>query len=124
MRSPLLDANLNAPLQPLHDPQLQMHGINLFLKRDDLIHPHVSGNKWRKLKYNLLAAKAESHDTLLTFGGAYSNHILATAHAGRLWGFRTVGIIRGEAYDPLNPLLAEAQAAGMALHYLPRWRYR
>lgn len=115
---------VRAPLQPIHDPLLDAHGVRLFLKREDLIHPHVSGNKWRKLKYNLLQARAEEQSTLLTFGGAYSNHILATAHAGRLWGFRTIGIIRGEAYAPLNPVLAAAQAAGMALRYMPRWRYR
>ncbi len=115
---------VNAPLQQIHEPFLAASDISLFLKREDRIHPHVSGNKWRKLKYNLIQAASDNHETLLTFGGAYSNHILATAHAGRLFGFRTIGIIRGEEYSPLNPVLAEAQQAGMDLHYLPRWRYR
>ena len=115
---------VHSPLQLIHAPRFQSRGIQLYLKRDDLIHPHVSGNKWRKLKYNLLTAQQEKHEALLTFGGAYSNHILATAHAGRLWGFRTIGIIRGEAYEPLNPVLAEAQDAGMTLAYMPRWQYR
>lgn len=118
------DPRARAPLQRIEDELLSARDVQLYIKRDDLIHPWVSGNKWRKLKYNLLAARIKQHETLLTFGGAYSNHILATAHAGRLWGFRTVGIIRGEAYTPLNPVLAEAQDAGMELHYLERWRYR
>lgn len=115
---------IHAPLQKIDDPLLTPYGVQLYLKRDDLIHPHISGNKWRKLKYNLIQAAADKHDTLLTFGGAYSNHILATAHAGQLLGFRTIGIIRGEEYSPLNPVLNEAQKAGMDLHYMPRWRYR
>lgn len=115
---------IHAPLQKVDDPLLDPYGVQLYLKREDLIHPHISGNKWRKLKYNLIQAAADEYDTLLTFGGAYSNHILATAHAGQLLGFRTVGIIRGEEYSPLNPVLAEAQKAGMELHYMPRWRYR
>lgn len=115
---------IHAPLQKVDDPLLQPYGVQLYLKREDLIHPYISGNKWRKLKYNLIQAAADEHDTLLTFGGAYSNHILATAHAGQLLGFRTIGIIRGEEYSPLNPVLAEAQKAGMDLHYMPRWRYR
>lgn len=124
MVNSLLPGTLPSPLQSIHSPLLQNREIHLYLKRDDLIHSHVSGNKWRKLRYNLMVAKEEGHHTLLTFGGAYSNHILATAHAGRLGGFDTIGIIRGEAYAPLNPVLAEAQSVGMALHYMPRWRYR
>ena len=72
------------------------NGITLHLKRDDLIHPYVSGNKFRKLKYNLIQAKKEGKTTLLTFGGAFSNHIAAVAAAGKEFGFQTIGIIRGE----------------------------
>ncbi|MBV7337793.1 pyridoxal-phosphate dependent enzyme [Chloroflexi bacterium TSY] len=115
---------IHAPLQAICDPQLDAFGVHLYLKREDLIHPLVSGNKWRKLKYNLLRAKEEGHETLLTFGGAYSNHILATAAAGQLFGFQTIGIIRGEEYRPLNPVLAQATKFGMALHYLNRASYR
>jgi len=113
-----------APLQPLHDPIVDQAGVQLFLKREDLIHPQISGNKWRKLKYNLLAAYADHQQTLLTFGGAYSNHIFATAAAGQLLGFKTLGLIRGEPHTPLNSTLAFATACGMQLHYLDRQTYR
>jgi NADPH-dependent F420 reductase len=76
--------------------QLEHPNYSLFIKREDKIHPHVSGNKFRKLKYNLLQAKKDKKETLLTFGGAFSNHILAVAAAGSEHGFKTIGIIRGE----------------------------
>ena len=99
-------ANLagNSPLQLLPNPFPEPVDINLYLKRDDLLHPLVSGNKWRKLKYNLLAARQQEYTTLLTFGGAYSNHLYATAAAGQVFGFQTVGIVRGDelAGKPLN----------------------
>jgi len=113
-----------APIQQIHDPQLDTYKVQLYLKREDLLHPTLSGNKWRKLKYNLQHARQSGHTKLLTFGGAYSNHILATAAAGSIFGFDTVGIIRGEAYSPLNPVLQQAQAYGMDLHYISRAEYR
>ena len=73
----------HTPLDKIEDELLIAKGIQLYIKRDDLIHPLVSGNKWRKLKYNLAQARAENHDTLLTFGGPYSNHIYATAAAAK-----------------------------------------
>ncbi|WP_018479980.1 1-aminocyclopropane-1-carboxylate deaminase/D-cysteine desulfhydrase [Pontibacter roseus] len=115
---------MEAPLQQLHSPLLDKRGIALWVKREDLLHPTISGNKWRKLKYNLQEAKRLRHDTLLTFGGAYSNHIAAVAAAGQEFGFRTIGIIRGEEHLPLNPTLEFATAAGMALHYVSREAYR
>jgi 1-aminocyclopropane-1-carboxylate deaminase/D-cysteine desulfhydrase-like pyridoxal-dependent ACC family enzyme len=90
--------------------------VRLLLWHDD--------NKARKLKYNLLAARQQGHHTLLTFGGAYSNHIAAVAAAGRQHGLRTIGLIRGEETQPLNPTLAQAAADGMQLHYLDRASYR
>ncbi len=84
----------------------------------------MSGNKWYKLKYNLLEARKQNKDTLLTFGGAYSNHIYAVAAAGKLFNFNTIGIIRGEEHLPLNPTLAFASEAGMRLYYLNRISYR
>ncbi len=111
-------------MQPLICDEIEAAGIQLFIKRDDLLHPLVSGNKWRKLKYNLLEMKRQEKGTLLTFGGAYSNHIYATAAAGKLFGFNTIGFIRGEAHTPLNSTLAYATAAGMELHYLNRETYR
>ena len=88
------------------------------------MHPAISGNKWRKLKYNLEEARRQQKNTLLTFGGAYSNHIAAVAAAGQDFGFRTIGMIRGEEHLPLNPTMRFATAAGMALHYIDREAYR
>jgi 1-aminocyclopropane-1-carboxylate deaminase len=99
-------------------------GVRLLLKRDDLIHPDLPGNKWRKLRHNVAAARAAGHCTLLTFGGAYSNHLQATAAAGHHLGFRTVGVVRGEEHRPLNPVLAAAVAHGMTLRYVDRSTYR
>jgi 1-aminocyclopropane-1-carboxylate deaminase len=112
------------PLQEVTDPRLAAAGVRLLVKRDDLIHPDVPGNKWRKLKYNLSAARAAGHDTILTFGGAYSNHIHAVASAGRLFGFRTVGVIRGEEHLPHNEVLRHAVDCGMVLTYVGRAAYR
>lgn len=119
-----------SPVQFLPDPFLQRVPIRLYLKRDDALHPLVSGNKWRKLKYNLLAARAQGHHTLLTFGGAYSNHLYATAAAGRVFGFSTIGVVRGDelrsalAGASLNPTLSFCQSSGMRLHFVSRADYR
>mgnify|MGYP006195482519 CR=1 FL=1 len=88
------------------------NGIELFIKRDDLLHPIISGNKFRKLKYNLQEAKQLGCSKLLTFGGAFSNHIVAVAGAGNEFGFETIGIIRGEELATKideNPSLQLAQ---------------
>jgi 1-aminocyclopropane-1-carboxylate deaminase len=119
-----LELRLPSPLEELADDRLTGAGVRLYLKRDDLISPEVPGNKWRKLKYNLAAAAAGRHHTLLTFGGAYSNHIRATAAAGHHAGFATVGVIRGEERLPLNPVLDAAMRYGMRLTYLDRGAYR
>ena len=112
---------LPSPLEPLDDDRLDAAGIRMFLKRDDLIHPDFPGNKWRKLKHNLAAAAGRP---ILTFGGAYSGHLQATAAAGHHFGFPTIGVIRGEEHGPLNPVLARASSHGMTLHYVSRRQYR
>jgi 1-aminocyclopropane-1-carboxylate deaminase len=122
--TPVLDLRLPSPVEELDDDVLARHGVRLYLKRDDLIHPEIPGNKWRKLKHNLSAAIDLGHDTLLTFGGAYSNHIRATAAAGSYIGLSTIGVIRGEEHAPLNPSLAYAAGRGMRLVYLDRATYR
>lgn len=97
------------------------------IKRDDLLHPLISGNKFRKLKYNLEEAKKLQHDTLLTFGGAFSNHILAVAAAGNEFGFKTIGIIRGEELAgkySQNPTLQKAEQLGMNFVFVSREEYR
>jgi 1-aminocyclopropane-1-carboxylate deaminase len=115
---------LHPLLQPIAHPAAERHGVRLLLWRDDLAHPDLPGNKARKLKYNVQQASAVGHTQLLTFGGAYSNHLAAVATAGRLYGFATTGLVRGEEHLPLNPTLARCAAEGMALHYLDRATYR
>jgi 1-aminocyclopropane-1-carboxylate deaminase len=118
-----LHPRLPSPLEEVEDDRFARHGLRLLLKRDDLIHPELIGNKWRKLAPNLAAAAGRP---LLTFGGAYSNHLRATAAAGRLLGVATVGVVRGEelAHRPLNPSLARCAADGMRLHFVDRSTYR
>ncbi len=113
--------------QELHLP----YNVSLTVKREDLIHPHISGNKYRKLKYNIAFAKANTYKTLLTFGGAYSNHIAATALAGMHYGFQTVGVIRGEELGvdlektlKENTTLAQAVSCGMQLKFVSREMYK
>lgn len=115
---------LPSPLVGLRDERLEPYGVELLLKRDDLSHPEVPGNKWRKLRHNLEAARKQGFGRLLTFGGAFSNHIRATAAAGHRLGFETVGVIRGEEQLPLNGSLAYATGRGMVLTYLDRATYR
>ncbi|MEU5088222.1 pyridoxal-phosphate dependent enzyme [Streptomyces sp. NPDC021356] len=118
-----LSPRLPSPLQELSDDRFARRGLRLLLKRDDLIHPELTGNKWRKLAPNLRAAAGR---TVVTFGGAYSNHLRATAAAGRLLGVPTVGVVRGQelADRPLNPSLARCAADGMRLHFVDRSTYR
>ncbi len=121
-----------APLQKLDDPIVTDAGVTLHVLRLDLYQPLLSGrsfgqpcgNKYFKLKYNLQQAKASGAQQLLSFGGAYSNHIHALAMVGQLQGFRTVGIIRGEQILPLNETLQDASDSGMLLHYVSRGQYR
>ena len=108
----------------IKDPFLSDRGIQLILQREDLIDPEISGNKWRKLKYNISAFQAGNYDRILTFGGAYSNHIAATAAAGRINNIPTVGLIRGEVTHPLNPTLNKAQKDGMTLKFITRTDYK
>lgn len=101
--------------------------VEVYMKRDDLLHPMVSGNKFRKLKYNLHRAQEEKHHTVLTYGGAYSNHIAATAAACKLLGLKSVGVIRGEElkFKILeNPTLRFAHEHGMSFEFITRTQYR
>lgn len=107
-----------------HHPLVEEAGVHLLVKREDLNHPDVSGNKWWKLKYNLEAVAATPSRTLLTFGGAYSNHIYATAAAAFALGLSSIGIIRGEQHAILNPTLRFAVEHGMQLHYVDRITFR
>lgn len=101
--------------------------VTLHIKREDMIHPYVSGNKFRKLKYNLLQATKENQTTLLTFGGAFSNHILAVAAAGKENNFKTIGVIRGEELSDKtdeNPTLRKSKEFGMEFEFVTREDYR
>ncbi|MFJ8161046.1 1-aminocyclopropane-1-carboxylate deaminase/D-cysteine desulfhydrase [Streptomyces sp. NPDC096136] len=125
-RDALLHPRPPSPVQEVRDERFERHGVRLLLKRDDLVHPELPGNKWRKLAPNLRAALAAGHGRLATFGGAYSNHLRATAAAGRLLGLETVGLVRGDelADRPLNDSLARCAADGMRLRFVTRAEYR
>ncbi|HET8884852.1 MAG TPA: pyridoxal-phosphate dependent enzyme [Salinimicrobium sp.] len=121
------------PIQPQNQFifKNEKRNVELWLKREDLIHPEISGNKFRKLKYNLKEAEKLGFKTLLTFGGAFSNHISATAAAGNMFGFKTIGVIRGEelAADlnstfEKNPTLKYAKSCGMEFEFISREAYR
>lgn len=114
--------NPYAPVEELSLPYFANKNLSLFIKREDLSHPFISGNKWRKLKYHLLAAKAQSKSHLVTFGGAYSNHLLATAAVGAKYNFKTTGYVRGEEVS--NPVLKLCRWFGMHLYFVNRTLYK
>lgn len=109
-------------MQPLRG--FSFNAANVFVLRDDLLHPEISGNKWRKLKHNLLEARAMGHDRLLTFGGAFSNHLAAVAAAGKIFNFKTAAFVRGENASPLNPTLTYCRECGMELFFMSRAKYK
>lgn len=110
--------------QEIYSSLLKEKEIQLFIKRIDQIDEYASGNKWFKLKYNLLCAREQEKKTILTFGGAYSNHIAATAYLAKINGFSSIGIIRGEEKSNLNPTLSFAINNGMKIYYISRDEYR
>ena len=111
-----------SPIERLDSSLFPNVDVDVWVKRDDLINPDVSGNKWRKLKYNIEALSPKAH--VLTLGGAYSNHVRAVAAAGKYCGFETSALIRGELVEPLNPVLAFAAVQGMQLLPVSREDYR
>lgn len=119
-----MDLNLEifSPVHQIKNQLFDEQGIKVFLKRDDLIHPIISGNKWRKLKYILKQAQAENKTHLVTFGGAYSNHLLATAAAAAKFGFKATGIVRGDEVN--NDTLFLCRLHGMNLVFTDRESYR
>ncbi len=112
-----------SPVHIIEDQILTDNGVQLLIKRDDLLHKHISGNKWRKLKYNLSEAVQQNHHTILTFGGAYSNHLAATAFACNKVGVESIGIVRGED-DAQNPTLNFLRSNNMRLKFVSRTDYR
>lgn len=111
------------PIVQLNHPLFKEKDLQLWIKRDDLTHPELQGNKWRKLKYNLEKARKMDKKYLLTFGGAFSNHLFATAAAGKLFNLKTIGIVRGEKVLPLNATLSFAKSCGMDLRFVDRKTY-
>lgn len=111
-------------VQEIYDPLFDEAGVRVWIKREDQNHPFISGNKWWKLKYNLEEASRQGKNTLLTFGGAYSNHLYATAAAAHELGFKSIGVVRGEETLPLNSTLRFVKEKGMMIHYVSRERYR
>ena len=111
-------------LTKIDDRLLDHYQIELWIKRDDLLHPVISGNKWRKLKYILDAVMSSGMHTIVSMGGAYSNHLHALAYAGHVLGLKTIGIIRGEQPTLLNPTLLDMQQWGMTLKFVSRSEYR
>ena len=117
----MIDLQIYSPVQKIDNPVFTERGLNVFIKRDDLIHPLISGNKWRKLKYILKKAQSQGKTHLVTFGGAYSNHLLATAAAAALFGFKATGIVRGEEVS--NTHLFLCRLHGMKLLFVDREAY-
>jgi 1-aminocyclopropane-1-carboxylate deaminase len=111
-------------LTKIDDPLLENYAVNVWLKRDDLLHPIVSGNKWRKLKYNLNEALSQGADTIISMGGTYSNHLHTLAYVGNILNLKTIGIIRGERPTPLTPTLLDMESWAMELRFITRSDYR
>ncbi len=113
--------------QEIQHSLFERHNVSLFIRREDQLHPQISGNKFRKLKYNLQSAREKGLKHLVTFGGAYSNHLLAMAIAGKAYGFITTGIVRGDELSHSwqdNPTLSQAHSAGMQFKFVSREEYR
>lgn len=118
-------AGIPSPVVQIHDPFFQKKKVTVWVKRDDLIHPLIMGNKWRKLKYNLLHARENGFEGIITMGGAFSNHIAATASACRENGLKSIGLIRGdELNETSNKTLRQAVSHGMELRFVSRATYR
>jgi 1-aminocyclopropane-1-carboxylate deaminase len=111
-------------LTKIDDPLLEQFHIELWMKRDDLLHPVISGNKWRKLKYILDHALSLGADTIISMGGAYSNHLHALAYVGKVLGLKTIGLVRGEEPETLTPTLLDMKVWGMELKFVSRTDYR
>lgn len=123
--------NKNSRVQQIKFSEIENCGVELFIKREDELHPFISGNKYRKLKYNLVEAANQNKNILLTFGGAFSNHIAATAFAGDAFGFKVIGVIRGDELATnlkeilaVNPTLKFSSEHKMEFYFVSRSQYR
>jgi 1-aminocyclopropane-1-carboxylate deaminase len=111
-------------LTKIDDPLLNRYEVELWIKRDDLLHRVISGNKWRKLKYSLDHALSSGADTLISMGGTYSNHLHALSYVSKALGLKTIGLIRGEQPETLTPTLCDMRNWGMELKFVSRSDYR
>lgn len=111
-------------LDEVFHPLLEERQVRLFMLRDDLLHPGISGNKWRKLKFNIQKAWELSAETLITVGGFHSNHIAAVAHAGKIFGFKTVGLVQGYSAQPESPTIKQAKSLGMDIQLLDKSAFK
>lgn len=111
-------------MQPIKESLFKKHDLNLFIKRDDLIHRHISGNKWRKLKYNFEDCINKNKNRIITFGGAFSNHVVALSYAAKLYNIKSLAFIRGEKEYAKNSSLSFAIENGMQLIFISRSEYR
>lgn len=120
-----IDFTENILIEPIQSPILAAHHIHLNILRLDKIHPIISGNKWFKLKENFKRAISLEHSTILTFGGAYSNHLIATAAASKLFGLQSVGLVRGfHGKQIKTTTLLHCERLGMQLHFISREDYQ
>lgn len=117
-----IELDIFSPVHQIKHPLFDEKGLKVFLKRDDMIHPVISGNKWRKLKYHLIKAQSEGKTHLVSFGGAYSNHLIALAAAAARFGFKSTGFVRGEEVQ--NDSLWLCKLHGMQLVFTDRESYR
>lgn len=113
-----------SPIEQLNIDLFQQYNLNVWIKRDDLLHPIIAGNKWRKLKYNILEAKRQGYKQILSFGGAYSNHLHALAYACKINNLHSIGIVRGEQHYANNYTLRWARHWGMTLKFVDRITYK
>lgn len=118
----MLELSFEPPVERIKLPAFTQNGVEVFMKRDDMIHPFISGNKWRKLNFVLEDARKLNKTHLVSFGGAYSNHLVALACAGAMYAFKTTAFIRGEEVN--NPMLALCRLYGMTLIFVSREAYR
>lgn len=111
-----------SPEEELHLPLFEEKKVQVFIKRDDMIHPFISGNKWRKLKHNIIEVQKQNKKHLVSFGGIWSNHLLATACAAAHFGLKSTAFVRGE--DIANDSVFMYRLYGMDLIFTDRQRYR
>ncbi len=115
---------LPTPVTPIVDEDHKNKDVTCYIKRDELIHPQICGNKWRKLKYNFQAVKKGNYKGILSYGGMYSNHLLAIAAAGNVTDIPTVGVIRSYAPDDDNPTIQTLRDYNMQLEYVHPTNYK